>query len=176
MKKRYVFICNTEDKTKKIYYDVEQEKYGSIEKNSNTSNSLLAACSIIGYVFLRSFQKYKLPEEYHSLFFPIMICSIIIGFFISILLNKKKMKLTYLNLTKEESIDYITLGKNQLEMQKTGILFISFLLLVNTVLFFLNNEIVTFILEMLLCMFFTIFIIYMNVFGRKKIYNDLINK
>lgn len=105
-----------------------------------------------------------------------MICSIIIGFFISILLNKKKMKLTYLNLTKEESIDYITLGKKQLEMQKTGILFISFLLLVNTVLFFLNNEIVTFILEMLLCMFFTIFIIYMNVFGRKKIYNDLINK
>lgn len=78
------------------------------------------------------------------------------------------MKLTYLNLTKEESIDYITLGKKQLEMQKTGILFISFLLLVNTVLFFLNNEIVTFILEMLLCMFFTIFIIYMNVFGRKK--------
>lgn len=178
MKRNKIFICNTEDKKEKIYFDIESNKFGSIEKKSSIGSSVLISFSIIGYVILRNFQNYKLPEDRKNLFFLFVGLGIFVGFCIAIFKNRlaKDIHLSYQTISKEEREKYISNGKNQLDMQKAGIFFLIVLILVNTVLFFLDNEIVTLVVISLSFMLIIVFANYLDIFRRKKIYKDLIEE
>lgn len=168
--KKKVYICTTEDKKQRIFYSLETNKFYSDSITPTPTKYILIFSSIIGFVLLKTLDRYKLNQDQTYVFYLSIFLGIFLGFIISVFIRHKKLTLIDLDLNTQNKQKYILLGKKQLDMQKGGLVFIFFLAFANTCIFFLDKSIVTMLVLTFVYFSMILFINYMDILKRKKTY------
>lgn len=170
-----VYVCELDEKKGKIFYDIKLDKFEITKRKNNTAASSLAFFSTMGYVVLRRANHITILEN--SLIWALVLTLVggILGGIGIILINKlsKPVLMQDFNPSRNEIEHFVNRGEDLLSRQKGGIFFLSCIQILNYMNFLFSKDIVSLILIAVLWIGFFLFLNFIDLARRKKVYNLL---